>query len=323
MASNTKEVKQRLNSIKNTRKITKAMEMVSAAKMRKAVASALSTRAYHAIAWGIVNRIRDAAAPMNENDPVKRFFDAPKQRLSVIKTSARQVEHAKALRTVIVAFTSNRGLCGSFNSNIARLVQKYKNEHPREVITLFSIGNRGTAIFSSLRMTVEMAMRKLDTASSDEAIMETADILYKKFLNNETDKIMVAYADWRSAISQDPVIKRLFPFKGEKELGLGKDDTGRIAEKTEQPPRNVDYLYEPSQAELLERLIPRIAHVQLYQALLESNASEHSSRMVAMKNASEAADEMLGELVLEFNKARQAGITREIAEISAGRAAVS
>jgi F-type H+-transporting ATPase subunit gamma len=134
---------------------------------------------------------------------------------------------------------------------------------------------------------------------------------------------MVAYTDYKSALTQNAVLKQLYPFNKKPQVGLGKDDTGNMKKEVISAPKNVEYLYEPDKYKLLDYLALRIGRAELYQALLESNASEHSARMVAMKSASDAASDMADDLILLYNKARQASITQEIAEISAGTAAVS
>jgi F-type H+-transporting ATPase subunit gamma len=305
MPANTKEVKQRLNSINNTKKITKAMELVAAAKMRKAVENALATRDYHELAWGIVDRLTNSQLWFSSNSPVKKFFEQPKD-----------VKH-----TTLIVFTSNRGLCGAFNSGIIKLVLPYLKENPNtEIIT---IGNRGASTLTALGKEIKLAYTKNDTADDDSSIGKIADHVYHKFRNKETDVVKVAYTDYKSAINQNPVIKQLYPFSKTEQAGLGEDMEGVDKNKVEKAPKNLEYLYEPNKYELLDYLALRIGQAELYQTLLESNASEHSSRMVAMKSASDAAQDMADDLVLVFNKARQAAITQEIAEISAGTAAVS
>ena len=305
MPSNTKEVKQRLNSINNTRKITKAMELVAAAKMRKAVEAALKTRNYHALAWGIVDRLINSQLWFDSISPVKRFFE-----------NVSDIKH-----TTLIVFTSNRGLCGAFNSNIIRQVIPYLRENKNT--ELITIGNRGASTLTAMKNEIKLAYPKNDTAIEDSSVKEVIDHVYYKFKDKETDRVMVAYTDYKSAISQNAVLKQLYPFASPPEVGLGQDDTQRKTEDMESAPKNLEYLYEPNKYDLLEYLALRIGQTELYQALLESNASEHSSRMVAMKNATDAAKEMAEDLVLIFNKARQAAITQEIAEISAGTAAVS
>ena len=305
MPANTKEVKERLQSINNTKKITKAMELVAAAKMKKAVDNALQTRNYHELAWSIVDRLTNSHLWFSSINPVKRFFEEPEN-----------VKH-----TTLIVFTSNRGLCGAFNSNIMKLALPYLKDNPNT--ELITVGNRGAGTLTALGNEIKLAYEKNDTANDDSSVREVADHVYHKFRNKETDVVKVAYTDYKSAISQDAVIKQLYPFSKTEQVGLGEDETGRKLEKTDEAPQTLEYLYEPNKYELLDYLSLRIGQAELYQALLESNASEHSSRMVAMKNATDAANDMADDLVLVFNKARQASITQEIAEISAGTAAVS
>ncbi len=307
MPSNTKEVKQRLNSINNTCKITKAMELVAASKMRKATQDAINTRDYYKIAWEITERLTNSKLWFSQTNPIKRFFEPCKK--------------GKAGKTTLIIFTSNRGLCGGFNSNIIKLALEYlkKNKNTE----LIAIGNKGASTLSSLGIEIPMAYKKEDLVVDDSSVRELAGEVFKKFKNKETDKVMVAYTDYKSAISQNATIKQLYPFtKKEKDrVGLGEEHIETI-QKDEKEYKGYEYLYEPSKYDLLDYLALRIGHAELYQALLESNASEHSSRMIAMKNASDAAEEMADYLVLIYNKARQAAITQEIAEISAGCKAI-
>lgn len=305
MPANTKEVKQRLQSINNTKKITKAMELVAAAKMRKAVESALQTRTYHELAWGIVDRLINSQLWFASISPVKKFFEEPKD-----------IKHS-----TLIVFTSNRGLCGAFNSGIIKLVIPYLKENPNT--ELITIGNRGASTLTALGNNIKLAYAKNDTAIDDSSVKQVVDHVYNKFRNKETDVVKVAYTDYKSAVNQNPVIKQLYPFSKTEQVGLGEDVTGRKKEKIDQAPKNLEYLYEPNKYDLLDYLALRIGQAELYQALLESNASEHSSRMVAMKSASDAAQDFADDLVLMFNKARQSAITQEIAEISAGTASVS
>jgi len=306
MSANAKEVKQRLNSINNTRKITKAMELVAAAKMRKSVESALMTRSYHSLAWEIVERLVNSKLWFSSKNPIKRFFEE---------------EDKKPGKTTLVVFTSNRGLCGAFNSNIIRLSAKYIKENENcEIIT---IGNKGAASLSAMGKKIDLAYEKNDSAKDDSSVQKIASEIFDRFKKQETDKVMVAYTDYKSAISQNATIKQLFPFQRKSKTWLGEMENEKNLDEIIEAPENLEYLYEPNKYELLEYLAQRIGQAEMYQALLESNASEHSSRMVAMKNASDAAKDMSEYLVLVFNKARQAAITQEIAEISAGTAAVS
>ncbi len=289
-----KEIQQRIKSIKNTQKTTKAMELVSGAKMRKAVSAAQSTRNYHRIAWDIARGLRKKTKTDVEADSL-RFFEEPKE---------------EKFNTLILLFTSNRGLCGSFNTNAVKQITKYVQDHPKEKIQTVGIGKKGIAVMNSLGMKPELAYEKDDNAQTDESIREVAAHLYEQFKEKKVQKVMVVYTHFKSPLVQDAIIRPLYP--------LPMPETAEPAIKGE-----MLYTYEPSPAAVLDFLIPRIAEVELYQALLESNASEHSARMIAMKNATEAASEMKDDLTLEYNRARQAAITNEIAEIAAGTAAVS
>lgn len=304
MPANTKEVKLRLSSIKNTRKITKAMELVAAAKMRRAVEAALGTRAYHERAWGIVERLIDSRLWFDERNPIKRFFEP--------------VEAGGVITLVLI--TANRGLAGAFTTNVVKRALATLEKISKKNVRIVAIGTRGAATLSSLGWTISLAFKKEDSAEDSASVVPIADSLYQSLRTGETSRVLVAYTNYKSPISQKVVVKQLFPFKRPPEVGMLDD----AAEPEIVAPKNkLEYLYEPNKFEVLEHLVPRIAEAELYQAILESNASEHSSRMIAMKNATDAAKEMVDDLTLEYNKARQAAITQEIAEISAGRAAVS
>lgn len=305
-----KEIKTRLKSIKNTQKTTKAMELVAGAKMRKAVARALDTREYHNLLWDIVERLRDNSEA-EVTDELADFFAAP------------QARAGEKIQTTIVMYTSNRGLCGAFNSNVVKEVVKYIEEHPEETVEIIGVGKRGTATMQTLGQNVTLAFEKDDSAEDDTSVRDIATQLHSKFTEKKTDKILVAFTDYRSAVEQVATLKRLFPLKPESKIAATVETIEKPKEEIETPSKSILFTYEPSPARLLESIVPRIIEVELYQALLESNASEHSARMIAMKNATDAAKDMAQELTLLFNRARQASITQEIAEISAGAASVS
>lgn len=303
MAVPGREIKNRLRSIKNSKKITKAMELVSAAKMRRAVQSALNTRTYANMLWEIINRVV-ASVELKPTDVVRRFF--------VVPETSDHSEHV-----TLVLFTSNRGLCGAFNSNIMKRALRLVQDRGREQIECIAIGKKGVNTLNTVGIKAELAYAKDDTAKHTGSISEITAYVYKQFKEHNTDRVLVLYTDYRSAVLQVPVVRQLFPLlqTGSIAEAVGENVTPHMMK--------TDYLYEPAKLDVLEYVIPRLAEAQVYQALLESNASEHSARMLAMKNATDAAGEMIDELVLAFNRARQASITKEIAEISAGTAAVS
>lgn len=304
MAVHAKEVKHRLNSIKNTQKITKAMELVAASKMRKAVAAAIASRRYSVLALDIVRRLAASVDP-STSPMVQRYMAKP----------------TDASRTILAVFSSNRGLCGAFNAHVMREVLVYIQNHPNEKVNIVSIGKRGAAMFGTAGIAVHTIYEKNDAPKDDTSIMNIVDILQKQFEQGTIDKVVVVYTDYHSPINQNTVTRQLFPFTMDNatDKTRGDDSQKEIVIKK----RPTEYLYEPSQKMILETLLPRMAQVQLYQALLESNASEHSSRMVTMKNATDAASDMANDLTILFNQARQASITQEIAEISSAVAALS
>ncbi len=231
----------------------------------------------------------------------------------------------------MVLISSNRGLCGSFNSNIINKAVGSIKKHGNIDTDFIVVGKKGLAVNSRYKYKVEAEFGKEDYVSEVKEVMPLARLLINDFLNGKYDKVFVAYTDFVSASKQVPRVKQILPvdITAEDEyLGVvGKDekvgtDKSYITEKEDKYLRTNGYKYifkyEPSSEEVLNQMIPRLIEVQLFQALLESNASEHSVRMSAMHQATEAANDLVDELTLFYNKARQAAITSEIAEISAG-----
>lgn len=319
-----RDIKRQIKSIGNTKKITKAMEMVAAAKMRKAIEAVLRTRTYANLSWEtILNLSRSSAA---RGEPLHHLL-----------TKREEIK-----KIGIILITSNRGLCGGFNAAIINKVhqsiKKYQQEGERVVIEAEFIltGKRGRAVYHHHGYSVVADFPKLDLAAEVREIVPIAKMVINEFLTGTYDKIMVAYTDFVSPAKQIPRVRQLLPIditSEDRYLGIvGKDsrvglDDDFIKAKEEAHLKDEKYLYEytfePSPAEVLDEMIPRLIEVQLYQALLESNASEHSARMNAMHQATEAAGDMISNLTLYYNKARQEKITAEIAEISAGANALA
>lgn len=307
MAS-TRQIKARLKSIKNTKKVTKAMELVAGAKMRRSVERALSSRQYALLAWQLAQRLsKSRAVPMD--DYLHRFF--------------RPSTNAK--RHLLIAFASNRGLCGPYNSNVLRLVLRFVREKGMENVDVIVIGKRLVSAISVFGIKPIMAYEKADSATDAASIINEANYAYQAFKSGSVDAVYLAYNHFKSALAQEAVIRPLFPFSLEESAFADVQDmkTDRRVEPLQGIETSQSYVYEPGKRKVLSYLVPRLGEAQLYQALLESNASEHSARMMAMKSATDAAGDMLDDLSLLYNRARQAGITREIAEISAGSAALS
>lgn len=323
--ANTKEIQRRIKSITNTKKVTKAMEMVSASKMRKAVEAVLRTRSYANLSWAtVLNLSRAGNGGGEELHPLLKKRDQVK-------------------RVGIVLITSNRGLCGGFNTAIINKVhESVKKYHMlgEEVVVeaeFVLMGKKGAGIHHHGHKIIA-DFPKLDLSSEVSEIVPVAQLLVSEFLAGTYDKVMVAYTDYVSISKQVPRVRQLLPVDistQDEFLGIvGQDtrlgiDKNFIKEKEEKhfksslsagsrQSHSFDYTFEPSPREVLDEMIPRLIEVQLFQALLEANASEHSARMNAMRQATEAAEDMVSELTLFYNKARQASITAEIAEISAG-----
>lgn len=269
--------------------------------MRRAIERALATRTYSRQAWNLAIRLSHSKG-IAPTDYLHRFFDRSKN----------------PKKWLVVLFTSNRGLCGAFNMNVTRKVFSYAREKGVADVEVICVGKKGVSILSGAGIKAKQAYEKDESADSPKSIMNVANYVYEKYKNEEVDKVLIAHTQYISSLVQQPVLRVLFPFK--EEYFAPTDEEKKEMDKVIP---QYDYLYEPSTRKVLSYLIPRLGEVRLYEALLESNASEHSARMLAMKNASDAAGDMLEGLVLQYNRARQASITQEIAEISAGMAAVT
>ena len=316
MAVNSKVIKRRIKSVSSTKKITKAMEMVAASKMRKAVDTALRTRTYAKLAWDILvdlSQNADVNVPLLEVRPVKNVL--------------------------VILVTSNRGLCGSFNSNIIKktsLALKTPDRFGSQTIEgkilkaenvnidVLSIGKKGAEFAKRNNYSLVASFNTFSDTPSLKDILPISQMVIDQYEKKVYDKVVVAYTDFKSAIAQTAKLKQVLPIsKTDLETmltDLGEEDVQKnapvVAEKME------DYLFEPNPQSVLETVLPRLVETQLLQAALESSASEHSARMMAMRNASDAAVDMIADLNLNFNKARQAAITQEIAEIAGGAAAL-
>lgn len=303
MAS-TRDIKSRIKSIGNTKKVTGAMQMVSAAKMRKAVEATLKTRLYANLSWAMVLNLSRATGQGQDGRALNRFFETRKE----IK------------KIGIVLVSSNRGLCGGFNAALIKKVHESVIKHPgadgKSYETEFILlGKKGAAVYKYFNYNIAADFPKNDLLEDMSDILPAAGMVMKDFLAGSYDKIFIAYADFISVIKQEPRIRQILPIDERTHKDFvniaGASFVNGTDDKTE-------YLFEPSPEDVLNDMVPRLIEVQIYQAALESAASEHSARMAAMRQATDAAGELVDELTLFYNKARQASITAEIAEISAG-----
>lgn len=317
----TKEIKNRIKSVKNTGKITKAMEMVAASKMRKCTEAVLKTRTYANLSWLTVLNI----AGSRNNDYMKHPLLTGKD---------------KTEKICIILITANRGLCGSLNTNIIKksieTIKSY-NELKSENVDFILLGKKGARVYK-LGYEITAEFEKQDATTQMSEVRSIAKMIIDDYKNEKYDKVFVAYTDFINAITQLPRVKQIIPIDIKTQdgyLGIVGEDTRLKTNKDylkekenkylevksqDQLLKNTkfDYIFEPNEEEVLNEMLPRLIEIQLFQALLESNASEHSARMSAMHNATTAANDLINELTLFYNKERQASITSEIAEISAG-----
>ncbi len=288
MATNSKEIKRRIKSTQSIKKITKAMELVSAAKMRKAQAAAQSSRPYATLSAEL---LRNIAGKMGE----------------ITHPLMRQVVNGPttASRILGIVVTSDKGLAGSLNANVANKAIGILKEEGRERFDFITVGRKGTDAIRRIGGNIIAAFPGKDKNITQADSGPIAEIAMKEFINGTYEKVFIIYPQFISTLVQKPNILQLLPFSTEPDAKPQEE-----------------FLFEPSPKDVLENLITRAVEFSIYQTLAESAASEHSARMVAMRNANEAAGELIDDLSLSYNQARQGGITRELSEISAAKLAM-
>lgn len=299
MALQSRAIKSRIKSVSNTRKITKAMELVAASKMRKAVQSVLGTRPFAQLAWHTVKTI--SCVTDTSMHPLLR-------------------ERNEVNKTLFILLTSDRGLAGGFNSNMIKLALVEIAKQPGEV-DVICVGKRGADGMRRNKKNLIASFADITNNPKFADVLPIGKLAVTEFLAGNYDKVLIGYTDFISTINQKPLILELLPLgspEDVKEIG----EVGRNEQEELRQSNVREYLFEPDAKTVLDRLLPRLIETMVYQAVLESAASEHSARMMAMRNASEAATDMIDSLTLIYNQARQAGITQEIAEISSGKAAL-
>jgi F-type H+-transporting ATPase subunit gamma len=284
----TREIRNKIKSVQNTRKITKAMEMVAASKMRKAQERMRATRPY-------AERIRNIAANISHANPeYKHPFLIPR-------------DSVKGIGIIIV--TTDKGLCGGLNTNILRLaLGKIKEwEADGESLEACAIGNKGLGFMQRIGANIVSQVTGMGDAPHLERLIGAVKLILDGYLADRFDRVVLFYTRFINTMKQEPVMEQLLPLSGER---LGS------------PEGAWDYIYEPDAKEVLNHAVTRYIETIIYQAVAENLASEQSARMVAMKAASDNAASVIDELTLIYNKNRQAGITKELAEIVGGAAAV-
>jgi len=295
--ANAREVKLRIKSVKNIAQVTRALQAVSASRVRKAMDTMYATRPYANKAWQVLTHV--AKQPGRET-------------LHPLLTTRSEVKNV-----IVIMISGDRGLAGPYNSNIIKFSfdKFYKYESP---VKFISIGRKGTELLYRRGMDVMADFRDLPPEPSFADVSAIGRMAVDEFLVGNADEVYLLYTDFVNMVRQDPVMKKLLPLEFDSEEGLVEAEFGARKDGA-----NASYTYEPGQIEILDEIIPRFTALQVFQAVLESFASEHASRMVAMKNATDNATELAGLLQLEYNKARQLGITSEILDIVGGAEALT
>jgi len=303
MSGKLKEVKTRIESVKNTQKITKAMKLVAASKFKKATDAIVRMRPYSEKLLEMLRNIVTAT----EGD---------------IKIALAE-ERAEVNNVLVVLMTSDKGLCGGFNANLIKKARAtmaaVKEELPEAKITLMTIGKKGNDAYKkSTEFEVNSEHLDLFKGLTFENALVTVDEVFMAYEAGTYDKVYMVYSKFVNAITQ--------VFNATQFLPIEKIDTGdadKDTEKEEKAVANVDYIFEPEKNQLIQELAPKILKTQFYSYLLDTNASEHGARMTAMDNATENAEDLLRELKITYNKERQAAITKELIEIVSGASALN
>ncbi len=298
--SSIREIRRHIRSVRNISKVTRAMQMVAASKMRRAQEQVLATRPYSQKAWELLTH------------------------LAALSVRTEQEEHPLlAVRPVqaigLVVITSDKGLCGGYNHNLLRVVTEYlqMQEKPVKVIT---VGRKGRDFLLRIRVNLVAEFTGVPALPSLLDVLPIARTVLDDYLAGVYDEVLLAYTDFVNTLVQRPVIRRVLP------LRVAGDLTEQaVSEYVESKPpvRIPEYIYEPDPQAVLAQIVPRFTELQIYQAILEAIASEHSARMVAMRNATENANELVEQLTLSFNRARQTAITKEILDIVGGAEALA
>ena len=284
----SKEIRTKIKSVESTRKITKAMQMVAASKMRKAQERMRAARPYG-------EKIRNVAAHISHSNPEYRH--------------PFLIERDTVKRVGIIVVTTDKGLCGALNTNVLRmaLIQYKQWQTEGEEIDVCCIGGRGVGFMQRLGANIIAQATALGDRPRLEHLIGAVKIMLDGYAKDRFDRVLIFYTRFFNTMKQEPVMEQLLPLTGER-IGV--------------PEGSWDYIYEPEAKVVLDQVLTRYIEAVIYQSVSENMASEQSARMVAMKAASDNANDVIDELTLIYNKTRQAAITKELSEIVAGAAAV-
>ena len=300
MAS-TREIRRRIKSVKNIAQVTRALQAVSASKVRRAQEAVLATRAYAQLAWEVLS---DLSQQVGANERLHPLFE---------------VRPAKTIGVLMLS--GDRGLCGAFNYNVVRATMDFSRRAKGVPIRVITVGKKGRELMWRRRFNIIHEFSGLPAAPRISDVTPIARAAMDGFKSGEFDVVYLAYTDFVNTLVQKPAVKRLLPLRPTElesqvmAVHVAGARQGRRAA--------TDYIYEPSPRAILDVIVPRFTELQVYQAVLESLASEHSARMVAMRNATDNAEQLVGDLTLRYNKARQQSITSELLDIAGGAEALA
>jgi F-type H+-transporting ATPase subunit gamma len=283
-----KEITGKIKSVQNTRKVTSALEMVSASKIRKSQELMNATRPYARMMRRIIGHLGKA------NPEYRHPFT---------------IEHPDVKRAGYIVVSTDRGLCGGLNSNLFKLTLAHMSQWKERgaEISMVTLGKKASAFFRNIRVQITAHASNLGEKPQIEDLIGSIKTVLDAYREREVDRVYIVYNDFINTMAQKPVVDQLLP----------------LPETEDEEVRDIwDYIYEPDAESLLDQVLVRYIEALVYQAVLENLASEHAARMVAMKNATDNASELIDDLKLAYNKARQAAITQEISEIVGGAAAV-
>ena len=291
MAGQLKEVRNRIKSVQSTQQITKAMKMVSAAKLRRAQDAIVQMRPY-------AKKLQEMLSNIVSNTQVEGG--------NTLATE-RPVE-----RVLLIVITSDRGLAGAYNANVIKLTkqtirEKYASQHAKGNVAIWNIGKKGYEHFIKNNFKASDAYKDIFLNLTFENVQQASQAAVKAFQNKEFDAVEIVYSEFKNAATQRFVTEQFLPIPKAANTGSSV---------------KADFIFDPNKEELVAELMPKILNTQLYKAVLDANASEHGARMTAMDKASENANELLRSLKISYNRARQAAITTELTEIVSGAAAL-
>jgi F-type H+-transporting ATPase subunit gamma len=290
--ANLKEVRIRITSVQSTQQITKAMKMVSAAKLKRATNAIVQLRPY-------ATKLKDILANLSA---------------SLEGSSSPFIQEREPNKVLVVVVSSNRGLAGAFNMNVIKatnnlIAEKYASQLANGNVQIVAVGKKGQDFYQKRNYNVIGSNDDLYNALTFENVTKITEAIMQGFVRGDYDKVELVYNHFKNAAVQVVTTEQLLPLQKTEEVSLSKS--------------NVDYILEPSQKDIVEQLIPKSIKIQLYRAILDSHASEHGARMTSMDKATENAGDLLKALKLAYNQARQAAITTELTEIVSGAAALN